>query len=260
MYAESIDLRRPRQVSSSGIFATVAVRLSLQLAIFGRTVGALDSGDVHSFMSVRAEQKERTRRALVDAALRQINAEKGFSSLTLREVARGAGIAPTSFYRHFRNLEELGLTLVDEAGFKFRRLMRQARQRFGTDGGVVRASVETFMEFFNENTNLFYLLSRERAVGTPAFRRAIRREIDSFIEELASDLEWESRDRGRPMKDIPVVAEAMVTIVFNEGLEALGLSVDQQQELAERMISQLRMVALGAEALARRDQELASGD
>lgn len=204
-------------------------------------------------MSVRAEQKERTRRALVDAALRQINAERGFSSLTLREVSRAAGIAPTSFYRHFHNIEELGLTLVDEAGLKLRRLMRQARQRYDANGGVLRASVETFMEFFNENTNLFYLLSRERAVGSPSFRRAIRREMDSFIDELASDLELESRDRQRPMTDVPLVAEAMVTIVFNEGLEALGLPATEQKELAERMVQQLRMVALGAEALAQRE-------
>jgi len=211
-------------------------------------------------MSVRAEQKERTRRALVDAALRQISAERGFSSLTLREVAREAGIAPTSFYRHFHNLEELGLTLVDEAGLKLRRLMRQARQHYEADGGVLKASVQTFMAFFNENTNLFYLLSRERAVGSTSFRRAIRREMDSFIDELASDLELESRERQRPMKDVPLVAEAMVTIVFNEGLEALTLTVTQQAELAERMVQQLRMVALGAEALAQREMQPVSDE
>jgi AcrR family transcriptional regulator len=215
---------------------------------------------MYSAMSVRAEQKERTRRALVDAALRQISAERGFSSLTLREVAREAGIAPTSFYRHFQNLEELGLTLVDEAGLKLRRLMRQARQHYAADGGVLKASVQTFMEYFNENSNLFYLLSRERAVGSPLFRRAIRREMDSFIDELASDLELESRERQRPMKDVPLVAEAMVTIVFNEGLEALTLPVPQQTDLAERMVQQLRMVALGAEALAQRETQLASDD
>ncbi|MGL5267720.1 MAG: TetR family transcriptional regulator, partial [Plesiomonas shigelloides] len=53
-------------------------------------------------MGVRAEQKERTRRALIDAAFSQLSVERSFSSLSLREVAREAGIAPTSFYRHFR--------------------------------------------------------------------------------------------------------------------------------------------------------------
>ncbi len=192
---------------------------------------------------------------MIEAALGQISAERGFSSLSLREVAREAGIAPTSFYRHFVDLEELGLTLVDEAGQQLRELMRQARSRFEVDGSVVRASVETFMEFLEENTNLFYLLSRERAVGSEAFQQAIRREIDTFVEELALDLERESRLRQSHMTDPRLVAETMVTLVFNEGLEALSLREDRRKRLSERMIRQLRMVALGAEAMARRDKE-----
>ncbi|MCW8978101.1 MAG: TetR family transcriptional regulator, partial [Marinobacter sp.] len=47
-------------------------------------------------MATRAEQKQKTRRALMDAALSQLSADRGFGSLSLREVAREAGIAPTS--------------------------------------------------------------------------------------------------------------------------------------------------------------------
>mgnify|MGYP003642034649 CR=1 FL=1 len=36
-------------------------------------------------MGVRAQQKEKTRRALVDAAFNQLSAERSFSSLSLRE-------------------------------------------------------------------------------------------------------------------------------------------------------------------------------
>lgn len=48
-------------------------------------------------MGVRALQKEKTRRALIDAAFNQLTADKSFSNLSLREVAREAGIAATSF-------------------------------------------------------------------------------------------------------------------------------------------------------------------
>jgi len=85
-------------------------------------------------LSVRAEQKLKTRRALMDAALRQLNADRGFGSLSLREIAREAGIAPTSFYRHFTEMDELGLALVDEAGVALRQLMRQARKRIERHG------------------------------------------------------------------------------------------------------------------------------
>jgi len=35
------------------------------------------------------------------------------ASLGIREVTRQAGVVPTSFYRHFRNMDDLGLQLVD---------------------------------------------------------------------------------------------------------------------------------------------------
>ena len=112
---------------------------------------------------VRAIQKEKTRRALIDAAFNQLSAEKSFSNLSLREVAREAGIAPTSFYRHFSDMDELGLEMVDEAGLTLRQLMRQARKRIDAGGSVIRVSVETFFEFITAPTCsvCFYVKVRE---------------------------------------------------------------------------------------------------
>ncbi len=138
-------------------------------------------------MGVRAQQKEKTRRSLVEAAFSQLSAERSFASLSLREVAREAGIAPTSFYRHFRDVDELGLTMVDESGLMLRQLMRQARQRIAKGGSVIRTSVSTFMEFIGNNPNAFRLLLRERSGTSAAFRAAVAREIQHFIAELADD-------------------------------------------------------------------------
>src|ERR1700712_69266 len=61
----------------------------------------------------KVEERERTRLALLRATL-LLAAQHGFAGLGLREVARGAQIAPTSFYRHFADMEELGVALVEE--------------------------------------------------------------------------------------------------------------------------------------------------
>ncbi len=53
---------------------------------------------------VRAKQKERTRLALIEAAFNQLSADHSLSNLSSREVSREAGIAPTSFYRHFKDM------------------------------------------------------------------------------------------------------------------------------------------------------------
>ncbi len=196
-------------------------------------------------MGIRAQQKEKTRRSLIEAAFTQLNAERGFSSLSLREVAREAGIAPTSFYRHFRDMDELGLTLVDEGGLTLRQLMRQARLRIASRGGsVIRTSVLTFMEFIESNPNVFRLLLRERSGTSAAFRQAVLREIQHFIAELADELQKKS---GFSSTEAFVQAEAMVTLVFNAGAYALDLDEEARHELAERIIFQLRMIARGAD-------------
>ncbi|RKF13113.1 HTH-type transcriptional repressor FabR [Alginatibacterium sediminis] len=192
---------------------------------------------------VRAQQKEKTRRAIIDAAFLQLSPERGLSGLSLREVAREAGIAPTSFYRHFRDMEELGLTLVDEGGLMLRQLMRQARKRIQKQGSVIRISVTTFMEFVSQNPNIFRLLLRERSGTSMAFRAAVAREIQHFIAELTDHLENLYQCHR---EDAYMQAEMMVILVFHTGASALDVSEEERSILAERTIEQLRIVARGA--------------
>ena len=132
----------------------------------------------------RAQQKEKTRRAIIDAAFHLLSQERNYANLSLREVAREAGIAPNSFYRHFEDMEELGLTLVDEGGVALRQLMRKARQRISDEGSVIRTSVVIFMEFIQSSPHLFYLLWRERSGTNLAYRKAVARELQYLIVEL----------------------------------------------------------------------------
>jgi len=202
-------------------------------------------------VATRAEQKLKTRRALMDAALRQLSADRGFSSLSLREVAREAGIAPTSFYRHFSDLDELGLALVDEAGGALRQLMRQARKRIARNGSAISTSIDTFMEYLGNNANLFRLLLRERTGVSAVFRTAVQAEIDHFATELAEDLARFGEQAGKPVAEPQLVAEAMVTLVFNMGAEALDAPPRVRQQLQENLKRQLRMVLVGAEVMRR---------
>ena len=52
---------------------------------------------------------------LLAAALRLLGPHRSVSSLSLREVTREAGIAPNSFYRQFRDMDELAVALIDLA-------------------------------------------------------------------------------------------------------------------------------------------------
>lgn len=199
-------------------------------------------------MTLREEQKRRTRRAILDAAL-ELSAQKGFSGVSLREVAAGAGIAAPSIYRHFAGLEDLGLALVDEIGLLLRKLIRDARSRvYSGEASVTRASIETFMEYIGENGNLFRLLLGEASGSYPAFRTAIQKEVSRFVDDLGDDLHRASKVGGRPVANIPVTAEAMTVLTFGMGAQAIDCTEEQRRELTERIITQVRLIMRGAEA------------
>ncbi len=206
-------------------------------------------GSIQRMTANRAQQKEKTRRMIIDAAFHLLSQERSFASLSLREVAREAGIAPTSFYRHFEDMEELGLSLVDEGGVTLRQLMRKARQRINDRGSVIQTSVETFMEFIHNSPHVFRLLLRERSGASLAFRRAVSREIQYFVVELADYIQ---HSNGYSAEDARVQAEAMVILVFNAGADALDCKPAERQYLTEKAITQLRYIARGADDFLRR--------
>lgn len=194
---------------------------------------------------IRAKQKEKTRRLLIEAAMNQLSAEHGYASLSLREVAREAGIAPTSFYRHFQNMEELGLSLVDEGGLALRQLLRQSRLQIARGGSIIRSSVTTFMAFVANQTPIFRLLLQEKSGNSRAFRLAVQREVDHFTAELVDYLVAEQHYSSDLAE---LQADAIVRIVFGAGADAIDADDAERRRLTEHTIAQVRMVARGADA------------
>lgn len=197
----------------------------------------------------RQQQKLQTRQRIINSAFSLLDDNKSFTTISLREVAREAKIAPTSFYRHFSDINELGLTLVDESGLALRQLMRQARQRIAKGGSIIDISVDTFLEFILSNPNVFRLLLREHTGTSAAFRAAVMREIQHFTEELA---DYITDKLDIPMPIALLQSDAMVKLVFNAGAEAMDADKNDIQKIAARVKSQLRFIQKGAEVYASR--------
>lgn len=195
--------------------------------------------------TTKKEQKSQTRRQLLLAGLR-LSAEKGFSSLSIREVTTSAGITPAAFYKHFHDMEELGLAMLDEVGLSLRQMLRDARRRVDTDSDPIKASVETFLSFVHDNKNLFRLLLGERQGATSAFRMAIHNEMDRFVAELAIDLERLQNAIKRPLNHASLAAESIVAVSFTLGAEALDLPKHKQSGLTERIVYHIKTILRGS--------------
>ena len=89
----------------------------------------------------RGERKERTRRAILDAAL-SLCEDSSLVALSLRQVAKEVGIVPTAFYRHFDSIEALGLALVDESFVSLRAMLRDVRRGDPALADIVDSSVD----------------------------------------------------------------------------------------------------------------------
>ena len=196
-------------------------------------------------MTERGEEKQKTRKALVAVTLK-LSAEKGFSSLSLREVTKETGITPAAFYRHCHDMEELGLALIDEVGLGLRQLLREARRSIDQERNAVRSSVEAFVHYVTENSNLFRVLQGERQGSSSAFRKALFTEFGRFIEDVTDDLERESVRINQPLQNTGLAAEAIVAVAFTLGGEALDLPKHRRPELIERIIKQIKMILRGA--------------
>lgn len=193
--------------------------------------------------SIRAQQKEKTRRLLIASALDQLSAERSFSNLSLREVTKAAGLSANSFYRHFSGMDELGLILVSEAGLMLKQLRCQARLRIKKGGSPVKISVLTFMESIEQNANIFRLLLQERSGTSVAFRAAVNREINSFTMLLCGYLQQANKLNAEVAY---LQANATVIIVFSAGAEALDIDKNRRDDLTKRTILQLQIIAKGA--------------
>ena len=136
----------------------------------------------------RVERKERTRRAIIDAALVLLE-DSSLVALSLRQVAKEVGIVPTAFYRHFDSIEDLGLALVEESFVSLREMLRDVRRSDPTYRNIIDSSVKVLGRAHPLTSTTTSRSSP--ASGWPVRRRcatAIRHQIELVERELAADL------------------------------------------------------------------------
>lgn len=186
---------------------------------------------------------------VIAAALTLLGPQRSVSSLSLREVAREAGIAPNSFYRQFRDMDELAVALIERAGSSLRQLIGAARQHALTQRSVVRASVEVFMQQLRSDDRLLHILLREGAVGSDAFKQAVDRQLNYFEEELRQDLIRLAALNDTGLYEPALTAKAITRLVFAMGATAINLPDAQLPALAEQLVVMVRMIVVGTQSL-----------
>ncbi|ENU25188.1 hypothetical protein F993_00172 [Acinetobacter proteolyticus] len=187
-----------------------------------------------------------TKEELFQATLNLIGPQKSIASLSLREIAREAGIAPNSFYRHFKDIDELAIALIDQSGLVLRRIIREARLQASKQQSIIRSSVEVFIQQLNTDEGNLSLLLREGYTGSTSYKAAVDRQLNFFQQELQEDLIRLERLNNSKLSHADLAAKAITQLVFNMGAKVLDLPTEQRTEVAEQTMVMIRMILEGA--------------
>ncbi|MGB8696200.1 MULTISPECIES: HTH-type transcriptional repressor FabR [Acinetobacter] len=208
-------------------------------------------GLAHELVIVRTVGRKATitKEELFQAALNLIGPQKSISSLSLREVAREAGIAPNSFYRHFKDIDELAIELIDRSGNVLRQILHQARLKASKQSSIIRSSVEVFIEQLDADEGNLSLLLREAYTGSASYKLAVERQLNYFQQELKDDLIRLERLNHSKLFHPDIVAKAITQLVFNMGATVIDMPMTERKEIAEQTMIMIRMILEGARHL-----------
>lgn len=195
----------------------------------------------------RAEGKERTRRAILDAAL-ALTQHTSLGSISLRQVAKEVGIVPTAFYRHFATIDDLGLTLVDESLVSLRSMLREVRRgEAGTSPlHLADTSASVLVDHLDRHRPHFAFIARERHGTTGPVREAIRHEIELCELDLATDLARLPALATWSAADLRAFSALIVTTMVSSAEELINARPEQEGALIAQARTQLRMLVIGA--------------
>jgi AcrR family transcriptional regulator len=195
----------------------------------------------------RLQGKELTRQALVGAALKLL-AHSSFDRLSLREVTREAGITPPAFYRHYDDMEELGLALVEESFLSLGAMLQEARAQSPSGADAIDRALAVVVRHVHEHTAHFRFITRERHGGVRRLRRAIGRELQLFTDELAIDLAAAPGVDRWSIEDRRMLAGVITESIIRMAAELLEASPDDESEIVARTRRELRLINLAVPA------------
>lgn len=187
-----------------------------------------------------------TQEELFDATLNLLRSGRSIASLSLREIAREAGIAPNSFYRHFRDIDELAIALIGRSGLVLRQIIRQARLEAQKGKSVVQSSVDIFVHELDTDEGNLRLLLREGYTGSVSYRQAVEQQLRDFEQELQEDIVRLEKHHDNTLNYPDLVAKAITQLVFNMGAKVVELPPEERQAIADQTVIMIRILLIGA--------------
>ncbi len=185
----------------------------------------------------RLRKKERTRRAIYDAAL-GLFAERGFEDVTVEQICKAADVARGTFFLHFPT--KAGLIFEATA-----RLTAELRELLAEPGPTALHDLRRVTQFILER------FETSREVMEPMFREALRTpagelhaqpdavELGNLLVELVRRGQQSGEFRDDVLAELVATSymascSTIASVVMSMGLRELGPYIEQYLELLLR--------------------------
>ncbi|WP_327343436.1 TetR family transcriptional regulator [Streptomyces europaeiscabiei] len=198
-------------------------------------------------LGIRQVRKQRTRQALMDAALGLLE-EQSLSSLGLREVTRAVGVAPTAFYRHFRSTADLGVALVDEVLGSLHPVLGDLMSAVGDSDELIERAVDLIARHVDAYPAHVRFIARERHSGVQPVRDAIQGQLARFTEEVRGELAKRPETHGWTDDDRLMLAGLYVDqmlVTASLFLAALDETEEERLRVTRLASRRMRLINIG---------------
>lgn len=200
-------------------------------------------------MKPKQTRKAETRQLLLTVTAKALATGRSFDTMSLREIAKLAGIAPTSFYRHFHHMEDLGLALIEEQGRALFAVIEDVRGHVTQGQSLIRSWVGAVYDFILANQGLSRMIVQESLSPESPFREASESLFLALSSDLADYLEQEADRRDVPLAYPRLAANAMVSIMFTTGIALLNAPEGDRDRHVDAAVIKVKMILRGAESL-----------
>jgi AcrR family transcriptional regulator len=186
-----------------------------------------------------------TRRRIM-AATAALLEERSVLDLPVVDIARRAGTSPATFYHYFKDVEEVALSLADEAADEMPAVVERLAGPFAGGDGLARARavVDGFFDHWDAHHAVLTLRNMASERGDRRFQRVRREGIGPVLDALAARIR-EGQGRGAVSPGLQPYAAAAAMAAILERLAAhhrdlgfFGVSRDDLRETCARILLQ----------------------
>lgn len=151
-------------------------------------------------MSLREDILEVSRSLLV---------KDGFGKMSMRKIAKRAGVSATSIYLHFQNKDELLLALIESSIAKLAAALEENLE--GSDDSITKLEkmARAFVDFALNNPQEYEIIYMVRPEEMPKFPKEKFQQIRKIYEMLA-EIIGEGKKSGALQVDDPLMSAYML--------------------------------------------------